>query len=573
MKKSKVLFISLLASLGLISVSATNLPSVQHLNLGIVAAKADVVNSAITNSVITNRNGDMKPLITTINDTPDRVVEYQNYLSSQGERSVNARENTTLVSLDLYPIADVSKNVTNYVWNIPIENKTDKDIYIRDFCWLPNTTDGNTNAPQSANGPIFKIGMGPNSTYKDTLTPPKIGLTSDVWSGDDNPKDQDAPTVEGGLNYRNAKGAYVSSKNAVPNLTDVTGIAFFGTIKAHGELKIQIPLYISNPDAIKNGVRNNFYNILYQYKDGYVTPTPDSAINGSYLFVGAFDSNIKASEGTMTVGNTPTVSLFDVKDPSPANVKISKVIDPNGNDVTGKVLNTVGDYKVTLSAPGYGDVTVDLTVTANGSTGGSTGGATIPAATLTPATNVSSSSSSSSSQGSSSTTTKPSISIGPNIAVKGEAVYGVKKIGLYKSTSFTKRNRIAWYPKQKRVNRPMFVVTGYKRTSNGTLRYKVRDVNHGRKTAGKTGYITASRKYVVPVYYAGVPKSKKITVISKKGIHAYKSANLTGKAKHYKKGVHLTVKKLVKHNLTSRYQLSNGNFITTNKKLIIAGKY
>ncbi|WP_233419310.1 DUF5776 domain-containing protein, partial [Lentilactobacillus hilgardii] len=132
---------------------------------------------------------------------------------------------------------------------------------------------------------------------------------------------------------------------------------------------------------------------------------------------------------------------------------------------------------------------------------------------------------------------------------------------------------IAWYPKQKRINRPMFVVTGYKRTSNGTLRYKVRDVNHGRKTAGKTGYITASRKYVVPVYYASVPKSKKITVIAKKGINTYKSANLTGKAKHYKKGVRLTVKKLVKHNLTTRYQLSNGHYVTANKKLIIAGKY
>ncbi|MCT3396930.1 hypothetical protein EFP86_10675 [Lentilactobacillus hilgardii] len=119
----------------------------------------------------------------------------------------------------------------------------------------------------------------------------------------------------------------------------------------------------------------------------------------------------------------------------------------------------------------------------------------------------------------------------------------------------------------------MFVVTGYKRTSNGTLRYKVRDVNHGRKTAGKKGYITASRKYVAPVYYASIPKSKKITVIAKKGVNAYKSANLTGKAKHYKKGVRLTVKNLVKHNLTTRYQLSNGKYVTANKKLIIAGNY
>lgn len=222
------------------------------------------------------------------------------------------------------------------------------------------------------------------------------------------------------------------------------------------------------------------------------------------------------------------------------------------------------------------------TETGSGSTTTPSAGTTTitPSATTTPETSVSPSSSSSSATTTSSSstptvtpTTKPSTSTQPNVAVKGEAVYATKKIGLYKSTNFTKTNRIAWYSKQKRTNRPMFVVTGYKRTSNGTLRYKVRDVNHGRKTAGKTGYITASQKYVVPVYYASVPKSKKITVVAKKGANAYKSANLTGKAKHYKKGVRLTVKKLVKHNLTTRYQLKNGKYITANKKLIIAGSY
>ncbi|KAL3949606.1 DUF5776 domain-containing protein, partial [Lentilactobacillus hilgardii] len=76
--------------------------------------------------------------------------------------------------------------------------------------------------------------------------------------------------------------------------------------------------------------------------------------------------------------------------------------------------------------------------------------------------------------------------------------------------------------------------------------------------------------FLVPKLDVG---AKKITVIAKKGINTYKSANLTGKAKHYKKGVRLTVKKLVKHNLTTRYQLSNGHYVTANKKLIIAGKY
>ncbi len=140
---------------------------------------------------------------------------------------------------------------------------------------------------------------------------------------------------------------------------------------------------------------------------------------------------------------------------------------------------------------------------------------------------------------------------------------------MYKHADFKKSQRIAVYPKAKRVNRPMFVVLDYVKSSNGTLRYKVRDVNHGKKTAGKVGYITSSKKFVVNAYYQTMPKSKKITVIAKNGVHAYKSASLNGRSKTYKKGTKLTVKKIVKHNLTTRYQLSNGYYVTANKKFVI----
>lgn len=162
----------------------------------------------------------------------------------------------------------------------------------------------------------------------------------------------------------------------------------------------------------------------------------------------------------------------------------------------------------------------------------------------------------------------------PNYAaVKGSAVYATKGIYMYRSANFTKSQRTATYPKAKRVNRPMFVVLGYDKSNGGALRYKVRDVNHGKKTAGKIGYITANPKYVVNVYYKTMPKSHKITVINKKGIHAYKNVNLTGRVKTFKKGTHVTVKSFEKHNLTTRYKLSNGTYITANKKLVIQGNY
>ncbi|MDB1103703.1 leucine-rich repeat protein [Lentilactobacillus parabuchneri] len=168
---------------------------------------------------------------------------------------------------------------------------------------------------------------------------------------------------------------------------------------------------------------------------------------------------------------------------------------------------------------------------------------------------------------------KPTTEVPNHAEKKGATVHAIKGLYLYKTANFTRNQRIARYPKQKRINRPMFVITDYARSKGGALRYKVRDVNHKSKSAGKIGYITAHHKYVVPAYYQSVPKDKKITVIGKKGIHAYKNETLTRRTKSYKKGTHLRVKKIVKHNLTTRYQLSNGYYITANKKLVTQGTY
>ncbi|KRL20201.1 mucin-binding protein [Lentilactobacillus kisonensis] len=177
------------------------------------------------------------------------------------------------------------------------------------------------------------------------------------------------------------------------------------------------------------------------------------------------------------------------------------------------------------------DKSVTVHYTAN-STPSNNGGGTL---VVTPTVSTSSTTNSTVT----STTTKnpatPTVIV-PNYAAKqGAAVYATKGVYMYKNANFKKNQRIAKYPKAKRVNRPMFVVLDYKRSANGTLRYKVRDVNHGTKTAGKIGYITASRKYVVRVYYSTMPKNKKLTVIAKKGVNAYKNVNLSKKSKKLSK--------------------------------------
>jgi len=161
-------------------------------------------------------------------------------------------------------------------------------------------------------------------------------------------------------------------------------------------------------------------------------------------------------------------------------------------------------------------------------------------------------------------------SAGATIAPKGTVICATQKIGLYKQATFTKKARKQWYHKKSRMNRPMFVVTGYAKSKNGVKRYQVRDVNHHSRTAGKTGYVTANAKYTVPVYYA--TKHSQITVINPQGINAYSKKTLTGKRTHYRQGQVLKVKKIVTHNLTTRFVLSNGRYVTANKQLVQAGK-
>lgn len=167
-------------------------------------------------------------------------------------------------------------------------------------------------------------------------------------------------------------------------------------------------------------------------------------------------------------------------------------------------------------------------------------------------------------------TPTPTPTPSPTPAPKGTVVYGLKKIYLYQNTTFSTHERRAGYVSKPRVYRPMFVVTGYGHSANGRLRYQVRDVNHLTKNRGKTGYITAQWAYVRPVYYQTMHST--VTVINPRGVNAYMYKNLTAKTRNYKQGTVLQVTKIVKHNLTTRFVLTNGQYITANRKLVTMDK-
>ncbi len=400
------------------------------------------------------------------------------------------------------------------------------------------------------------------------------------------------------VSYKNADGSYSVAndlESLLPGIKDSHGlsIADFGQ-DVHTSAANDTYLYSGGQYSVNtdNVIGTNGKNLTTMAtENGYKLPS--KVLDFSWDYKPSADIAQLMNKNGLGNINIPVIKIIDandvtIKQGDTWNAKDHvKILDDNGNVVSNPDVKVVSDnvnpnvpannYKVTYSYKS-GDTTFTKTInvtvlgkynptpTPNNNGGGSS-------STTTPTTNSNSTNNpvGNGNFNNGSTTSQPAV---PNYAaVKGSAVYATKGIYMYKNANFKKSQRIAKYPKAKRVNRPMFVVTGYARSTNGTLRYKVRDVNHGKKTANKVGYITANREFVVNVYYKTMPKNKKITVIANKGVNSYKNTNLTKKSKHFKKGTHLTVKKIVKHNLTTRYQLSNGHYVTGNKKLVIQGNY
>ncbi|KRK77265.1 hypothetical protein FD30_GL000318 [Levilactobacillus namurensis DSM 19117] len=154
------------------------------------------------------------------------------------------------------------------------------------------------------------------------------------------------------------------------------------------------------------------------------------------------------------------------------------------------------------------------------------------------------------------------------------SVYPVRKIGLYRTPTFSAQQRLAWYHQYTDAAQAQFMVIGMFLSKHGRLRYKVRDVNHGSKTYGLVGYITARWDFVRPTYYLHQVHTKvKVLVINPEGINGYRRPDLTGKRQHYAKGQWLTVCRLVHHHLTTRFQLSNGQYVTANRELVKLGRH
>lgn len=355
-----------------------------------------------------------------------------------------------------------------------------------------------------------------------------------------------------------------------------------GQLPIYNDDGVQSDTVTISPDGATNNVSriainldpDNTNNLFLQYQNNSSDPNKWVKISSNvFLFIGG-SSDMLTDEG----GLTPTNLVVNFTDQDGKSIQKSIVLPISSetdqrvsymNDNIATVMKTLHNdlTQVTYNIDGYTPRATDP-VTSDGDYT-TTFHYVKKSTPVTPGGNTTdnTTSNTTSAADSSSTSSEPSSSEQPAAQpapVKETAVYATKAIGLYKTPTFTKANRQHFYAKQSRTNRPQFVVTGYARSKNGLLRYRVRDVHH----AQWQGYITANSAYVAHTYYQTNPKTVK--VLSRHGINAYNRASLKGKAvKHYARGTSLKIKAVKSYHLTNRFMLPNGHYISANKTLVI----
>ncbi|MFT8399707.1 MAG: DUF5776 domain-containing protein [Lentilactobacillus diolivorans] len=283
--------------------------------------------------------------------------------------------------------------------------------------------------------------------------------------------------------------------------------------------------------------------------------------------------------------NSIRVETIDVGDTTQQGKVIVHYVDQNGKqlapddtvsgvigtsfDVTGKTNKAISGYTPQGVTAGQNSLTgnfgadpIEITVTYTSVTSG--GGSTV----TTPSSSSSSSSSTVVSSSSSSTTSSTNESSSSTTSTEASTskkvapfkVVAKKALYRYSSPQFTKANRIKGYAQKTIIKAPVFKVVGTTKSTNGALRYRLSDGS----------YITAKKGYTTKLYLT--KKVNTLKVINAKGTWEYKSTKAVKKnaVKHLKKGTVVTVKKIVKVGIATKYQLTNGHYVTGNRQYVKA---
>jgi len=139
-------------------------------------------------------------------------------------------------------------------------------------------------------------------------------------------------------------------------------------------------------------------------------------------------------------------------------------------------------------------------------------------------------------------------------------VYGKQALYRYPHADFKKSERLQGYAKKARAYAPVFTVVKTVKSAAGHARYELSDGT----------YITANSDYTGKLYWQGTYTSLYVT--NPKGINGYQTAKFTTKMTHFKQGTELAVTKMVRRGAMTRYELTDGIYVTGNKQFVSATK-
>lgn len=136
-------------------------------------------------------------------------------------------------------------------------------------------------------------------------------------------------------------------------------------------------------------------------------------------------------------------------------------------------------------------------------------------------------------------------------------IYTKQALYRYTKPTFNTKQRVKHYRRYTRQTAPTFKVVGVKRSANGRLRYKL----------ANGSFVTARKAFVYNLYWQGKHYTK---IKLDRTVYEYKQPKFAkvNRQKRLKKGTIVTVKRIVHRGYMTRYQLSNGHYITGNKQFI-----
>ncbi|MDT7013658.1 DUF5776 domain-containing protein [Levilactobacillus namurensis] len=291
--------------------------------------------------------------------------------------------------------------------------------------------------------------------------------------------------------------------------------------------------------------------VHYQYADGktaqadqlYHGPV-DSSTTITAPAIDGYTPDQAALTPTFTAAKQELTFTYQ-KNPDPVTPPASSASESSASDSSASV-STSSESSTTSTSSN-----TTSSVTSSATTSSST-----PAPVNRPTTPTSSVTTTSSSSAQSSTTPSSNAN---QATFKPFKLYVKHNLYAYRHPTFKTSQRVKHYVKRPRVKAQTLTVVGTARSKQGLLRYQL---------ANGT-YITAQPRFVANLYWQGI-HSTKLTVTNPKGAYLYWKTSFTQKnrRKFLKPGTTVKVKKLVHHGMTTRYQLTNGQYLTGNKRFV-----